>query len=103
VTLDKQSPQISSLRGMKRGYEKGGRMVMQGDEYSLDSEVPQIYFRKRLHSQVTLLDSIYPREHGGDFDSRTWRADLKHDKMKKLSLRDSELRALSDSESDYSV
>jgi hypothetical protein len=78
-------------------------MVMQGDEYSLNSEIPQIYFRKHVHSPVTLLDSIYPREHGGDFDSRTRRADLKHDEMEKLNLRDSQLRALSDSESDYSV
>ena len=38
-----------------------------------------------------------------DFDSQTRRADPKHDKMEKLNLRDSELRALSDSESDYSV
>jgi hypothetical protein len=52
---------------------------------------------------MTLLDSICPREGEGDFDSRTPRADLKHDKMEKLSLRDSELGALSDSESDYSV
>jgi hypothetical protein len=76
---------------------------MQDDEYSLDSERPKKYFRKRLHSPVTLLDSICPREHEGDFDSRTRRADLKHNKMEKLNLRDSELRALSDSESDYSV
>ncbi len=52
---------------------------------------------------MTLLDSICPREREGDFDSRTPRADLKHDKMEKLNLRDSELGALSDSESDYSV
>jgi hypothetical protein len=38
-----------------------------------------------------------------DFGSRTRRANLKHDEMEKLNLRDSELRALSDSESDYSV
>jgi hypothetical protein len=38
-----------------------------------------------------------------DFASRTWRADVNHDKMVKLDLRDSELRALSDSEGIYSV
>ena len=63
----------------------------------------KIYFSKGLDSPVTLLDSICPREREGDFDLRTPRADLKHDKMEKLSLRDSELGALSDSESDYSV
>ncbi len=38
-----------------------------------------------------------------DFASRTWRADGNHDKMVKLDLRDSELRAVSDSEGNYSV
>jgi hypothetical protein len=76
---------------------------MQGDDYSLDFERLKNLFWKGLNSPVTLLDSICPREREGDLDSRTPRADLKHNKMKKLSLRDSELGALSDSESDYSV
>ena len=38
-----------------------------------------------------------------DFASRTWRAGVNDDKMVKLDLRDSELRAVSDSESIYSV
>jgi hypothetical protein len=38
-----------------------------------------------------------------DFASRTWRADANRDKMVKLDLRDSELRAVSDSEGNYSV
>ena len=76
---------------------------MPGDEYSLDFRRLRNLFSKAVNSPVTLLDSIYPREHGGDFDSRTRRADLKHDEMEKLNLRDSQLRALSDSESDYSV
>jgi hypothetical protein len=49
--------------------------------------------------------SIPLAQSGGecDFASRTWRADVNHDKMVKLDLRDSELRALSDSEGIYSV
>ena len=38
-----------------------------------------------------------------DFASRTWRSGVNDDKMVKLDLRDSELRAVSDSESIYSV
>jgi len=37
------------------------------------------------------------------FHSWPWTLDLNHDKMVKLNLRDAELRAVSDSESDYSV
>ena len=66
-------------------------------------DAPKFIFESAPHSPVILLESICPREHECDFDSRTRRADLKHDKMEKLNLRDSELRALSDSESDYSV
>jgi hypothetical protein len=76
---------------------------MPGDEYSLDFRRLRNLFSKAVNSPVTLLDSICPPEREGDFDSRTPRAVLKHDKMEKLSLRDSELGALSDSESDYSV
>jgi hypothetical protein len=38
-----------------------------------------------------------------DFASRTRTADVNHDKMVKLNLRDSELRAVSDSEGIYSL
>ena len=38
-----------------------------------------------------------------DFASRTWRAEVNHDKMVKLDLRDSDLRAVSESESNHSV
>jgi hypothetical protein len=74
-----------------------------GNDYSLDFAPSKNLFSKGLNSPVTLLDFIYPREREGDFGSRRLRADLKHDKMEKLSLRDSELGALSDSESDYFV
>jgi hypothetical protein len=37
------------------------------------------------------------------FASRTRMADVNHDEMVKLNLRDSELRAVSDSEGIYSV
>ena len=38
-----------------------------------------------------------------DFASRTWRADVNHDEMVKLDLRDSDLGAVSESESNHSV
>jgi hypothetical protein len=54
---------------------------MSGDDYSLDFECLKNLFSKGLNSPVTLLDSICPPGHEGDFDSRTPRVDLKHDKM----------------------
>jgi hypothetical protein len=53
---------------------------------------------------VTIVDFICPLEGEFDFASRTWKTvDVNHDEMVKLSLRDSELRAVSDSEGNYSV
>jgi hypothetical protein len=70
--------------------------------YSLPISSPPKNLKQNLFREMTSIP-LALSSWECDFASRTWRRKVNHDKMVKLDLRDSELRALSVSENYYSV